>query len=164
MPTVISQQGTQKFPYTQQGMAAAQQAAQSSGGQMQFDQDPFAAIVNAARRPSMVGGGMGGMMAGQPQGNMPGMQQMMGEETMPMGMQALQPGKTGDITKPLLGAISQLHGFIASATDPEDIQMVRQIVSILTNLIQRDQERSGQELADNMGAMGEMNGGGTNNG
>lgn len=144
--------------------AGGQQPQQGGGN---FDQNPFADLMESKASPASAMGQqqMGALMsapqAGAPQAGMP---QAQGGQSgqpmeMPMGMQALQAGKTGDSTKPLLGAIAQLHGYIAAITDPEEIQMVRQIVSLLTNLIQRDQERSGQEMMQGgqmapMGALG----------
>lgn len=143
--------------------AGGQQPSQQGGGN--FDQNPFADLMESKASPASAMGQqqMGALMsapqAGMPQaqGGQPGQPGQPME--MPMGMQALQAGKTGDSTKPLLGAIAQLHGYIAAITDPEEIQMVRQIVSLLTNLIQRDQERSSQEMMQGgqvspMGALG----------
>lgn len=115
------------------------------------DQNPFEFLINGQSAPRGMGAsplGSGAPISGQPQDMSQG---GMGEGMMNGGMsagsgqnipEALQPGKTGDATKPLLGAIQMLHGFIAASQDPEEINMVRQIVSLLTNLIQRDQQRS----------------------
>jgi len=62
----------------------------------------------------------------------------------PVGPDELQPGKTGDNTKPLLSAIQNLHGYIAASADPGTIQLVRNLISALTQLVARDQKASAQ--------------------
>ncbi len=103
---------------------------------------------------SLMGGQQGGMPpmpSFQPDANSPMAQMMGGQQETPQGQpqmlpenmpEALQPGKTGDSTKPLLMAISALHGYIAASTDPGEVALIRKVVSLLTNLIQRDQEKS----------------------
>lgn len=49
------------------------------------------------------------------------------------------PGQNPGISKNLLGAMSQLHGAITQMTDPEEIRMIRSIIIMLNQLIQRDQ-------------------------
>lgn len=49
-------------------------------------------------------------------------------------------GKNPDKTKPLLSAIQALEGYIASATERDEIMTARGIVSLLTRLVSRDQE------------------------
>ena len=71
-----------------------------------------------------------------------------------LGPDELQPGKTGDNTKPLLGAIQNLHSYIAASTDPGTIQLVRNLISALTQLVARDQKASeqlAQQQTDQMG-------------
>lgn len=55
-----------------------------------------------------------------------------------------QKGVTGDSTKPLIAAMQALHAYIADSTDRKDIAVVRSVMSLLTNLIQRDQQRGYQ--------------------
>lgn len=114
------------------------------------DQNPFEQMIAqsaAGQQPSMQNMPQQGM---SPQGQMPQQESPTGD----MGEQpeALQMGKTGDNTRPLLGAITQLHQFIASSTSPEEINIVRQIVSLLTRLVSRDQEKSGQMMQQQMGS------------
>ena len=102
------------------------------GGQMNFDQNPFEAILAQ-------GGGQ--MPSQQPQ-------QPMAPEEMENMPEELQPGKTGDNTKPLLGAIQNLHNYIGMTTDPGDIRLVRNLISALTQLVARDQKRMEQMAAE----------------
>ena len=59
-----------------------------------------------------------------------------------LGPEELQPGKTGDNSKPLLGAIQSLHSYIAMSSDQGTIQLVRNLISALTQLVARDQKAS----------------------
>lgn len=121
------------------------------------DANPFEDLISAgaAGQQSPMAGmmaQMGGASGGQPspQGGMPQTPKV-GPDGMPMQPDALMPGKTGDNSRPLLGAISQLHQFIAGSTDPQEIAMIRQMVSMLTSLVQRDQSRSTQMMQDAIG-------------
>jgi hypothetical protein len=51
------------------------------------------------------------------------------------------PGANPGVTKNLLGALSQLHAAIGPMTDPDEIRMIRSIILMLTQLIQKDQEQ-----------------------
>jgi len=114
-----------------------QGGGQQGGSPMNFDQNPFMDLMQ----------GGSGAQASAPAAPASAQPQM-GPDGQPIVPEALQPGKTGDNSQSLLGAISQLHRFVAGSTDPEEIQMVRQIVSLLTNLVARDQERSGQMMME----------------
>ena len=55
----------------------------------------------------------------------------------------LQPGKTGDNSKPLLAAIHNLHNYISlSTSDANEIRIARNMISALTQLVASDQQRS----------------------
>jgi hypothetical protein len=113
------------------------------------DQNPFEALIAAGAKgqsapPQMPDPSQGGQAPATPP------TPQVGPDGMPLN-DATQPGKTGDSTRPLLGAISQLHQFIAMSTDPQEIQMIRQVVSMLTNLIQKDQQRSSQMMQQQQG-------------
>lgn len=121
---------------------------QPQGQQSQFNPDanPFEDLIAAGAK------GQGApAQAPQPQGGASPMPMKVGPDGQPMQPDALQPGKTGDNSRPLLGAISQLHQFIAGSTNPEEIQMIRQVVSMLTNMVQQDQTRSTQMMQEQMG-------------
>lgn len=111
------------------------------------DQNPFQFLING-QQPR---GGMPPMPQGGPQGGQPsGPAIMGGQPATPPTPDAMQPGKTGDYTKPLLMAISALHSYMAAITDPQEIDLVRKVVSLLTNLIQRDQQRSSAQMQEQM--------------
>ena len=104
---------------------------------MNLDQNPFEAIFaqDGQQAPPQ--------QAPQPMPQ-PAPQVAPGTDEELLGPEQLQPGKTGDNTKPLLGAIQQLHGYIAASTDPGTIQLVRNLISALTQLVARDQKASEQ--------------------
>ena len=63
----------------------------------------------------------------------------------PMGGQqeiedAAMPGQNPGVSKQLMGAMNQLHQAITTMTDPQEIRMIRSILILLGQLIQRDQE------------------------
>jgi len=113
---------------------------------MNFDENPFASIFAEGGQPNAQPVPQAAppqtAPAQAPQG-MP-MQGAGGEQMM--GPDELQPGKTGDNTKPLLGAIQALHNYIAGSTDQGTIQLVRNLISALTQLVARDQQ-AGEQLA-----------------
>jgi len=78
--------------------------------------------------------------------------QLGGEEDL--GPEALQPGKTGDNAKFLIGAIQNLHNYIGSLTDANVQGMVRNLIGVITKLIEHDQEYAGTQLAEQMKASG----------
>ena len=125
MPNVNGQQ----FPYTPEGMAQAAKAGGGqpigpggpSGGGFNPDQNPFEAILAEGQQEAPI----------PPQVPI---------EERPI---ELQPGKTGDNSKPLLSAIHNLHNYISlSTSDANEIRVVRNLISALTKLISSDQERS----------------------
>jgi hypothetical protein len=81
------------------------------------------------------GAPVGGMPGGQGAG-IPGS----GAQSQPQMQDASLPGQNPGTTKQLLGAMSQLHQVITQLTDPQEIRMIRSIIILLNQLIQRDQE------------------------
>ena len=121
------------------GMAQGEQAAMQGGQALNLDENPFASIFAQGQAPAapVQPAPTGQMMQGGIQGQ--------GEEVM-MGPEELQPGKTGDNTKPLLGAIQNLHAYISASSDPGTIRLVRNLISALTQLVARDQKQ-GEQMA-----------------
>jgi hypothetical protein len=110
---------------------------------MDLNQNPFAAIFEQAPQQAMPQAAPQTPMTGAPQAAAPqGGTAPVPEE--PAGPEELMPGKTGDNTRPLLGAIQQLHNYIAASTDAGTIQLVRNLISALTQLVARDQKQSEQ--------------------
>lgn len=69
---------------------------------------------------------------------------------------AALPGQNPGITKNLVGAMSQLHVAITTMTDPQEIRILRSIIVLLNQLIQRDQEvQNGKTGATTGGKPGE---------
>lgn len=58
---------------------------------------------------------------------------------------ATQEGQNPGTSKMLMSALQALHGFITAATDPNEIAIVRSIIILLNQLIQRDQVNQGQK-------------------
>lgn len=133
-----------------------QQEEQFSLGQ-QFDSNPF---------EGMFGGGGQGAPQGMPQGGGqppvsggPAEEQAEGEMDMDPAqiakMQAMQdprqnpllPGANPGGSKFLVGAIQQLHGYIGESTDRNEIATARAIISLLTKLIDKDQQKQNERIA-----------------
>jgi len=74
-----------------------------------------------------------------------------------LGPEALQVGKSGDNAKFLIGAIQNLHNYISSLTDAKVQGMVRNLIGVITRLVEHDQEFAANQLADEM--QGQENGG-----
>ncbi len=105
---------------------------------MNLDQNPFEAILAQA--------GQQGQQMPQPAPQPMAPQVAPDTDEALLGPDELQPGKTGDNTKPLLGAIQNLHAYIAASADQGTIQLVRNLISALTQLVARDQ-KAGEQLA-----------------
>lgn len=54
-------------------------------------------------------------------------------------------GQNPGTSKMLMSALQQLHAFITAASDPNEIAIVRSIIILLNQLIQRDQVNQGQK-------------------
>jgi hypothetical protein len=59
----------------------------------------------------------------------------------------LMPGKTGDNVKGLIQAITGLQSYIQNSTNPQMIQMLRQLIQVIGNILSQEQE----ELANGLG-------------
>lgn len=59
----------------------------------------------------------------------------------------LMPGKTGDNAKGLIQAITGLQSYIQNSTNPQMIQMLRQLIQVIGNILSQEQE----ELANGLG-------------
>ncbi|MCK9371237.1 hypothetical protein M0R04_15095 [Candidatus Dojkabacteria bacterium] len=66
----------------------------------------------------------------------------------PAGMEEnqLQQGVNTGTTKPLLSALQGLHAYIAESQDPQEIRIARNIIALLSQLIQRDQSQQEARL------------------
>ena len=58
----------------------------------------------------------------------------------------LEQGVNTGTTKPLLSALQGLHAYIAESQDPTEIRIARNIISLLSQLIQRDQSQQEAQL------------------
>lgn len=83
-----------------------------------------AALTKQAGGPSAVGGA-----AAQPD----------------LSQDPTQPGSNPGTSKPLLQALNALHQFITTASDPSEIALVRSIIVLVTQLVQRDQASQAQK-------------------
>lgn len=126
------------------------------------DANPFEQIlgglgagVQGGGKPPVDPSAMMGILGGSgqapqaPQGPVGPQGAMQTPEMAGMMPEALQPGKTGDGAKALLGAIQNLHNYLAYSTDGKEINMIRQLISMLTQLVARDQTRAAQSLEEN---------------
>ena len=104
-------------------------------------QNPFAGLM------AKMQGGMGGqsMMGGQPQDEGSadtGIDMETGEPT-----NQLLPGSSGgDSSEQLIPALKSLQGFLTASTDQKEIAIARQIIVMLTQLIQSSQSKLAQRL------------------
>lgn len=118
--TQFLQKYQQQHPTGQPGQnqpgADGQPPAQPGG-------NPISALAQAGQQ---AGG------AGQASG-LPGVQQPQIED-------AAMPGQNPGVSKNLIQAANALHGAIASMTNPREIQMIRSILIMLSQLIQADQQ------------------------
>jgi hypothetical protein len=118
-PQSQGQPGQGENPFMKLLAQLQQGGGQQAPGQQQ--PDPQSALVQAQQAAQ--GGAQGAGGAGQPDVE-----------------DATIPGENPGVTKNLLGAMSQLHGAITTMTDPQEIQMLRNIIVMLNQLIVRDQE------------------------
>ncbi len=119
MPAIQTPQGPPQLPSLPQGGA---QAPQIGGNGFNPDQNPFESILN------------------QPPSSPVSPTAPVSPEELPT---ELQPGETGDNSKPLLSAIHNLHNYISlSTSDAAEIRVVRNLISALTQLLLADQDRS----------------------
>lgn len=116
------------------------------------DQNPFASIMAGAGQPGAMQTPQQQGPTPMPGGPQPGGPQQPGQPIPPqgpMGMQKPEPsvlerGQTGDATKPLLMAVQNLHAYMAMVTQPQEVTAIRNIISMLVNIISRDQAQAAQ--------------------
>ncbi len=124
---------------------------------MNFDQNPFQAIVDQGKQQMMPQKQSGGMMQNMDQGQ-EGQQQsaltpspigktMAGGNMGPAPENQLNPGETGDQSKSLIGAIQSLENFIKASTDKDEIATVRSVVALLARLMYSDQQKMAGKLS-----------------
>jgi hypothetical protein len=99
------------------------------------DNNPFAGIIKGGQAPQ----------SPAPQG----------QQMMPDPMDPSQPGQTGDSSKPLIMAIKSLHDYIAMSTDVRTQNMVRNLITMLTQLLSKDQQ-AGMKKGEAVAPKGEM--------
>ena len=51
----------------------------------------------------------------------------------------MEYGKAGGNTQNILGAVSSLQSAVKESTDPREIAVIRSVISLLSQLIQKDQ-------------------------
>lgn len=111
---------------------------QSQGGQQSPGQNQpmLQAMMQKSSNPP--GAMPGGAPVGGPSAQgIPGAQQ-------PDIQDAALPGQNPGSSKQLIAAMNLLHQAITSLDDPQEIQMLRSIIVLLTRLINADQEKQNQ--------------------
>ncbi len=63
-----------------------------------------------------------------------------------MGPKQLMEGQEGTGSKFLMQALQGIQGYIQMSTNPQKIQMLRQLATVFTNLLANEQEEASQEL------------------
>ena len=114
----------------------------------QFDQNPFASIMQSLQGAGAQGGQPQGPQA--PQGVPP---QGMGAD---MPDNQLMKGKNPDSSQALIGATKMLQQFIADSTDSTDIATARSIVMLITRLIEKQQKKMSDQLPQDQAMMSAM--------
>lgn len=122
------QSGGPQAPGQNPGAGAMMQHMTPPGGGSQPGGAPVSALAQA----------QGAAQGGAPAGGAPGM------APQPDIEDAAIPGQNPGISKNLMGAMNQLHGAITEMTDPDEIRMIRSIIVLLNQLIQRDQDTQNQ--------------------
>lgn len=69
-----------------------------------------------------------------------------------MGPKQLMEGQEGTGSKFLMQALQGIQGYIQMSTDPQKIQMLRQLSTVFTNLLANEQEEAQQELQNMPGS------------
>jgi len=96
-----------------------------------FQENPFM---------GMIGGGQQSQMSQQPAQQVNG--QMENGKPIP---NQLERGQTGDKSQPIMSAIQQLNRYVAESTDRDEIRTVRGLITVLTELLAREQRTMMQE-------------------
>ena len=92
------------------------------------DQNPFAGIMQQAQSQGMQAPAPTGMPAGMTDPTDPSL-----------------PGQTGDSAKPLIVAIKALHDYIAMSTDVRTQNMIRNLITMLNQLMTKEQEEGAKK-------------------
>lgn len=115
-------------------------------GNPQLDGNPFQGILAQIQSRQSAGGQppQGMPMQGTPPAGGPPpqmMAQMMAGGKPKMPPNQLNPGEDSGNSQELLSAIQQLQRYIVAESDPNNITVVRSIISLITKLVQKDQEQ-----------------------
>lgn len=110
---------------------------------MDFTKNPFEGLGDLG---AILGGAAGG--GGQPPQQGPamppqGMVQGMTGNGKPVPV-ATERGQNPGISRYATQALSSVQNMLAESTDPQEIAMIRAVVSMLTKLIQQDQDKQGK--------------------
>jgi hypothetical protein len=105
------------------------------------DENPFASILQQLQGG---GGGMPPMDAGPMMATQPAAPQgpKIGPDGKPLP-DVTQRGQNPGTSKFVVQAMQAMQGALAEATDPQEIQMLRQILSMLVKVVDEDQKRQG---------------------
>lgn len=146
---------------------------QYSLGDPNLDKNPFEGILaqlqsrqSAGGQPSPIMQGLppaGGTPAGGPPPQMMA-QTMAGGKQPKMPPNQLNPGEDSGNSQELLSAIQQLQRYIVAESDPNNITVVRSIISLIAKLVQKDQEQQAAMIPQHqqqLEAMQPPQGGGT---
>lgn len=122
------------------------------------DSNPFEGLLS-----QLQGGGQQQPQQPAPQPQMPqqpvqgSSQQRTAEQYQDPAQEQLMPGKTGDNVKGLVQAITGLQSYIQNSTNPQMIQMLRQLIQVIGNILSQEQEELVKGLGNDEG--GDMEGG-----
>lgn len=114
---------------------------QGGGSPLGGDQNPFANIL-AQLQGGGQGGGMpdpGAMMATK---SATSQGPKIGPDGKPLP-DVTQRGQNPGTSKFVISAMQAMQGALAEATDPQEIQMLRQILQTLVKIVDMDQKRQG---------------------
>lgn len=92
------------------------------------DQNPFEGIINGSQGPQAPQAPQGGMPAGMVDPN-----------------DSSISGQTGDSSKPLIVAIKALHDYIAMSTDVRTQNMIRNLITMLNQLMTKEQQEASKK-------------------
>ena len=111
----------------------------------QGGQNPYASIIaqmqqrqQGGGQPTPQGGGMPSMMGG---GGMGGQD---APQPAPQGGQTGGATATQDATKYLVSALQNLNAFVKISVDRQETTIGRSLISLITKLIEKDQQRQHQ--------------------
>lgn len=120
------------------------------------DQDPFEGILNQGRQALDPAARYGNMQQMQQMGAQePGASMPMMVDKQAMMQDVTQPGSNPGTTKYVLSALQSLQKFIAESTDLREIQAVRGVITVLSRIMESDQNKQTEKEAQ-MGQGQEM--------